>query len=118
MVLPMILLPMTITEDPEDWPEFQVWTRPVPKIITEECPEFLEWIRQQRCVRGHWGPCIAHHQQARGHGSKGKKVSDFRAVPMCFDCHALYHQHGRSSFWGSTDFEAVILQLNLDFLLR
>jgi hypothetical protein len=90
----------------------------LPKPTTEECPEYLEWIRTQKCVRGHWGPCVPHHQQAKGQGGKGVKCSDFRAVPMCFDCHALYHQHGRSTFWGSTDFEELILQFNLEFFLR
>jgi hypothetical protein len=48
----------------------------------------------------------------------GMKVSDFRALPLCPICHDAYHRHGRDTFWGSTDFEELILQFNLDFFLR
>lgn len=89
----------------------------LPKPTTEECPEYLEWIRTLRCVRRHWGPCHAHHQPGVGGGSVGMKVSDFRALPLCPVCHDAYHRHGRATFWGSTDFEELILQYNLEFFL-
>jgi hypothetical protein len=89
----------------------------LPKPTIEECPEYLGWIRSLRCVRGHWGPCHSHHQPGQDKGGMGLKVSDFRALPLCPECHDAYHRHGRSTFWGEIDFEALILQYNLEFFL-
>lgn len=50
----------------------------------------------------------------KGHGAKGLKCSDLRAIPLCHTHHLEVHQIGRDSFARKhmLDYEIVIEALN------
>lgn len=56
---------------------------------------YLDHVRSLACA---WcsrpPPSEASHHPAQGHGSVGAKCCDLRAIPLCHECHASYHQHG------------------------
>ena len=71
-----------------------------PKDLTPRDPKYLDWLKEQRCVKcgfpanprldvvpAHYGP----------HGM-GIKASDLDALPLCVECHALEHR-GAMTFW-------------------
>ena len=51
-----------------------------------------------------------HHVNPKGHGGKGTKASDDRAIPLCHAHHVEYHNIGRDSFAKkyTVDYEAKI----------
>lgn len=61
-----------------------------PKHPPERNPEYLDWIRDQPCA---WcgeeqkSPTEASHHPRQGHGSTALKCSDYRAIPLCGECH-------------------------------
>lgn len=56
-------------------------------------PEYLDWIRDQRCaVCMAEGPCQAHHLKGEFHQSGvGLKAPDYLAMPLCYLCHMEFH---------------------------
>jgi len=86
-----------------------------PKPRRLESKSYLKWIRLQ--------PCLIHHpRQGRlpvvmmtAHHSiaKGARGSDYRAVPLCFECHRELHQIGAITFAKKHDvnFESEIVRL-------
>lgn len=55
-----------------------------------------------------------HHVPLKGHGKKGGKTDDTRAIPLRHDKHVETHNMGRESFakkYG-LDYELLIAQLN------
>lgn len=82
-----------------------------PKPVRIEDPDYLRFIRRQPCVAC---GCAsqAHHVVPPGGGKVGRKVSDYRAVPLCAWCHRKYHSHGRAAFEAvfRIDFDLVQIQ--------
>jgi len=85
-----------------------------PKSKTPRDKHFLKWIDSQPCiVRGCRRQSTHHHQPERGHGSRGLKCSDYRAIPMCSGGHhEELHQIGRDSFAAKyhVDYELIIVR--------
>jgi hypothetical protein len=85
------------------------------KDRTPKDPKYLKWIDTQPClVCG--GQSTHHHWQEKGHGKKGGKCSDYRAVPLCFGPtghHEEFHRVGRDTFAAShrIDIEKEISRL-------
>lgn len=85
-------------------------------------PAYLEFVRAQCCVRCHevqWhGKNEAAHVRIGGGGGTGIKPSDYKAVPMCHDCHAHQHQHGERSFWAEVgrEPEEIMAELLVQYL--
>jgi len=59
---------------------------------------FLEFTRDEPCVRCGGGPCVPHHEPTRASGGTWKNTS-----PLCEDCHTAgpnaRHTVGVESFW-------------------
>jgi hypothetical protein len=96
-----------------------------------EDTKYLEWIRSLPClVPGCGYQSEAHHQNEKGHGGKGTRADDYRAVPVCFFHHTMggtvaapgsYHGMGGTTgrrFWQkyAIDVETVIHDLNRAWL--
>lgn len=92
--------------------------KPQPKQVAERSEAYKAWIRSLSCISCDRQPSVPHHQPAVGHSSIGNKVSDYRCMPLCFECHDRYHRIGRRSFWGDFDVELCISKLNVEFFLR
>lgn len=91
-------------------------------MLTKQKPErdakYLAFIRTLPCACcGVHSLSVPHHHNAVGHGGKGSKCSDYRAIPLCsLKCHNKVHQIGRSSFWGDLDaVETLIVRLNMRY---
>lgn len=57
--------------------------------MANECPLYLEWIRQQACLAcGHNPAGEAHHT---GRSGMGQRPDDAQAVPLCHACHMALH---------------------------
>lgn len=70
------------------------------KRKTPRSRAYLAWLRQQPCVGCKRAPAgVAAHVRIGGGGGTGLKPSDFRAVPMCHDCHTWQHATGERTFW-------------------
>lgn len=85
---------------------------------TDNCDEdYLNYIRGLHCAKcgRTFPPSEAHHQHLLGHGSKGMKCSDYRAVPLCQTCHETYHRVGRITFWRGFNVELIIFRLQRDY---
>lgn len=90
------------------------------KTIRDEA--YLDFIRSCPCIicmllapsLPHTGPSEPHHHNKDGHGGKGIKCPDIRAIPLCFDHHREIHQHGKHTFIKehNVDLEYVIETLN------
>jgi len=79
-----------------------------PKPRRLESKSYLKWIRLQ--------PCLIHRpRQAHAHHSvaKGARGSDYRSVPLCFECHSELHQIGAETFAKrhNLDFHSEIIRL-------
>ena len=68
------------------------------KETTWRCREYIEFVMQFPCCNT---PCAAVPPNILGahHGGKGTrgtaiKCSDAFVAPLCWDCHAYWHQHG------------------------
>lgn len=92
---------------------------PKPTRVTDQ--DYLEWIEGLACmICGRFGAGYkagvsdAHHINKKGHGSMSGKTDDTRAVPLCFEHHREYHQHGRDTFAEKhdLDYEVIIDALN------
>ena len=89
------------------------------KVETVRDPDFLVWLRDLPCcMRGRHdlrceGDVMGCHYRRGGRGGTAFKVSDRRAVPMCFAHHNLQHNMGELSFWGR--FNPMWLIERLDF---
>jgi len=46
-------------------------------------------------------PSEAAHVRSGSDGAAGMKPSDRYSVPLCSSCHALQHQFGELTFWGT-----------------
>jgi hypothetical protein len=98
------------------------------KELPERDQDFLDWIIFLPCAKcgavgwlddnGKRQGIVAHHQPAKGHGAKGSKTSDRRALPLCCftirgkGCHEKFGEMGRDSFWGKRDIESLIIRIN------
>ena len=61
--------------------------RPVPKPVTLTSPAYLAFVREHPCcVCGAPGPSEPHHWSHHG-AARGKKVDDYRTIPLCDPCH-------------------------------
>ena len=58
-------------------------------------PEYLEFIREQRCIICHSSPCEPHHVDT---GGVGMKCSDYLTVPLCWTHHKEIHRIGKQTF--------------------
>lgn len=68
--------------------------RPVPRPrAPARSPRFLAFVRRHPCAACQRKKDVEAHHYARGRGV-GQKVSDYRTVPLCDDCHRYYHDHG------------------------
>lgn len=86
---------------------------PKPKTIRDK--KYLSFIKSLRCcVCGFKPMSDPHHVPEKGHGAKGMKCSDYRAIPLCHLHHTEYHQHGRETFAikYDLDYEQLIGFLN------
>lgn len=63
-------------------------------------PGHLAFVRKHACVAcdSESGIEAAHVRLGSGAGM-GQKPDDWRAVPLCRDCHAKQHTLGEMSFW-------------------
>jgi hypothetical protein len=66
------------------------------------------------CVCGAIEGVQAHHEQEEGHGTMAGKTSDRRTAPLCWRCHSLRHEKGRS-FYGAVDIDDIITQINIAY---
>lgn len=67
----------------------------IPKPVTPRDEAYKAWIREQACLACGRTPSEPHHQPARGHGSTGRKTSDYRCVPLCGGIEG--HHRGRGT---------------------
>ena len=79
-------------------PDTQPWRRidplPVPKPVTLTSAAYLAYVRKHPCcLCGTPGPSEAHHWSHHG-GVMGRKVDDYRTVPLCQEHHRYWHDHG------------------------
>ena len=67
--------------------------------MTKRDKQWLEWVRQQPCAEcRRYGPSEPHHFKGDMHLSGvGMKAPDYLAVPLCHECHRLFHH--RPSNW-------------------
>ena len=82
--------------------------QPKPKTPTDKA--YRKRVEQLPCCKcgEPWKDRAAHHEQEIGHGSMGRKCSDYRCIPLCDRCHKLRHNQGRYTFWGDKDPEKII----------
>jgi ribosomal protein L31 len=68
--------------------------RPVPRpAIPSRSPKYLDFVRSHPCAYCKVvKPIEAHHWAP--HRGMSTKPDDYRAIPLCSDCHTHYHQHG------------------------
>ena len=89
------------------------------KPQVETNPAYIEWIKTLCCcVTGSRASSVMsidpHHVPLKGHGKKGGKTDDTRAIPLRHDKHVETHNMGRESFaekYG-LNYELLIAQLN------
>lgn len=94
------------------------------KRKTPRSSKYLKWLRKLPCVvcQTITKPTEAAHVRFGNDGGMGLKPSDYRAVPLCHDCHTYQHTVGEPSFWRDYQMQSghsiddVILQLMRDFL--
>lgn len=67
-----------------------------PRADPKRDEDYLRWIRRQACAAcGRHRGIQAHHATA-GRGL-GQKAHDHTAVPLCAECHRMFHD-GRGAF--------------------
>ena len=85
------------------------------KERTPRNKHYLDFIKRRKCLVciESFPNVIAHHENEIGHGAKGQKTSDYRALPLCGWHHQIRHQQGRSMWlkWGISP-EKEITRLN------
>lgn len=93
--------------------------RRLAKPIRKQDPQYLEFIRRQRCLVS--GIAVdymeAHHVRQYGHGGTGTKPDDSRAVPLRAPFHREYHEIGRRNFEAKyqIDLEFEIARLRKEY---
>lgn len=93
----------------------------LPKPCTLRDKRYLGWIRTLDCaVCGRKGPNDPHHVNKEGHGGKGIKGDDTRAIPLCNEHHREFHDKGRLTFAErhGIDYEITIEALNRVYRIR
>jgi len=64
----------------------------------ERSPSYLARVRAEPCLICGMRPVHAHHVRL-GLRTMGKRVSDFRAVPLCERHHTDLHSGSEDAFW-------------------
>lgn len=84
-----------------------------PKHKRQADVKYLNWLKRLPCLLC-GGESEPHHIPEVGHGGKGIKTDDKRAIPLCHKHHMEFHNNGRSSFASmySINYEHTILELN------
>lgn len=79
-----------------------------PKHPPERVEEYLDWIRSLACAHCceseddapyQSGRTEASHHPREGHGSTGRKCSDYRTIPLCQGCHGMHHKIPLERLW-------------------
>ena len=86
----------------------------LPKPTRVRNGNYLDYIRGLPCLICRRGPSEPHHWAKAGHGGRGTKCDDKRAVNLCFEHHREIHDHGKKSFAMkyTIDVESVVEKLN------
>jgi hypothetical protein len=92
-----------------------------PKNKPARSPKYLMFVRQHPCcLTGKLQGIDAHHQNKDGHGGKGTKCCDSRAIPIHYEMHNRMESPGNSrkaTFEKhNVDPEVVIEKLNAEWL--
>ena len=93
----------------------------LPKQKPSRSPAYLAWVRKHSCcLTGRTDGIDAHHQNKEGHGGKGTKCCDSRAIPIQWQVHNKMESPGNSrkatfERYG-VDPEEVITRLNAEWL--
>lgn len=91
--------------------------RPVPKPVTLRSEPYLAYVRKHPCCFCGNGPSEAHHWSHHG-ASTGKKVDDYRTVPLCDPCHmGEWHRTGAFPGMDRVASEALTLRVQRELLL-
>jgi hypothetical protein len=83
------------------------------KTIREKNKAYVEWIKSLPClICGKESE--PHHVPRQGHSGMGTKASDCRAINLCHEHPAEYHNQGKKTFATkyAMDYEHVISKLN------
>lgn len=69
------------------------------KQLPERDPDYLNYIREQPCILcGVQHRSEAHHAKVGQNIAVAMKTEDFRAIPLCHNCHlGIAHQEGNAS---------------------
>jgi len=83
-----------------------------PKIVREQDPDYLKYIRLQPCIITSQ-LAEAHHTKSRGSGG-----SDYGSVPLSRFLHTVCHTMGDKSFQEkyNIDFDKEIIRLLIGFI--
>ena len=92
--------------------------RPVPKPVTLTSEPYLAYVRKHPCcVCGRTEGVVAHHWSHHG-ASTGKKVDDYRTVPLCDPCHmGEWHRTGTFPGMSRKASDALMLRVQRNLLL-
>lgn len=75
-------------------------------------PEYLSYLRKQACiVCGRFG-CEAHHIKEVGLTGTAYKADDWMTLPLCRDCHTLYHTRGK--VWFERQMDWILKYISLE----
>ena len=85
---------------------------PKPARILDK--DYRDWIKSLPCLLCLFPYSDPHHVNPKGHGGKGTKTDDSRAIPLCNHHHREFHQIGRETFAKKyrIDYEKIIKTLN------
>ena len=83
--------------------------------------KYLAFIRKHRCCvcgapSSDYMSVVPAHQTLDSHGFMGGKASDYRAVPLCSNCHRLEHMKGARTFWRDYYRELIIIRLLEEYI--
>jgi hypothetical protein len=75
-------------------------------------PEYLEYQRKQCClVCGRYG-CEAHHIKEPNKSGVAYKADDVYAIPLCPECHRMYHTIGKE--WFNEQIDWILKYISID----
>lgn len=84
------------------------------KVKTPRDLAYLNWIRQQHCIKCGVTPCHAHHTESGGMGIKG---SDYSAIPLCAYHHATLHATtSKRGDWTEVELQAILIMMHNKYL--
>ena len=89
--------------------------RPVPKPVTLRSESYLAYVRKHPCCLCGASPSEAHHWSHHG-GVMGRKVDDYRTVPLCTEHHRYWHDHGEFPRHDRDESEAIMLSAQRELL--